>query len=83
MPHDIPFEDEGVFRTDEQAGTSSDQFKRTEKQFDPNHPPVQVSEDPNPDLVDPKVMWHQKDDVRTSEQDEPQKELHKEYPQDV
>ena len=35
-----PYEQEGQFRTDEQAGTPGDQLKRTEREFDSAHAPV-------------------------------------------
>jgi len=35
-----PYEQEGQFRTDEQAGTPGDQLKRTEREFDASNPPV-------------------------------------------
>lgn len=76
-----PYEDEGVVRTDEQAGTPGDQLKAKEREFDAAHPPV-AGNDPRETRGagdDPKQTFRQKDQIRSSEQDEPQKEVGKRY----
>lgn len=81
--HNIPFEDEGVVRTDEQAGTAKDILARAEKQYDAAHPPQSEVEDPTPGLHSPKVTTHEASNLREEEQSEPQKSVHKAYPTDI
>jgi hypothetical protein len=80
MPHpELPREDEATFRTDEQAGTSADQFKRSEKVFDPDHPPTQSGEKDNYH----KPTSNQVEQVRTDESQDPSKAVHEADPTDV
>jgi hypothetical protein len=72
MPHpERPLDDEAVFRTDEQAGTAADQFARSEKEYDPAHPP---SAQPQNQGTHKKV-FHQKDQLQTNEKEDPSKSV--------
>lgn len=73
MPN-IPFEQEGQVRTDEQANPNTE-LQRDEKQFDPAHPPVNQPLNPTPGLdADPNV-FKQNENVRTDEQEDPSKSV--------
>jgi hypothetical protein len=80
MPHpQSPDESEAVFRTDEQAGTPTDQYKRSKKVFDPDHPPTTSFERDTTH----KPLAHQTEQVRTDEQQDPGKAVHEGHPSDV
>jgi hypothetical protein len=74
----LPEEQEGQFRTDEQAVPSTE-YARDEKTFDAAHP--QVAQMPaNKAQV---IRWHQQRQARTDEQEDPTKAAHDAYPTDI
>jgi hypothetical protein len=70
-----PFEDEGVLRTDEQAGPAGQNYSQAEKEFDPAHPPTQMPVKPK----DTAKRFRQKDQERTDEQESPSQAVRDAY----
>jgi len=64
-----PFQDEGVVRTDEQAGQPDAELKRVEREYDPAHPPVEGN-DPRDTkgAGEPAKVRHEQSQLRTDEQ---------------
>lgn len=76
MPHpQRPIEDEATFRTDEQAGTPTDQYKRSEKEFDPANPPT-TQPTKNKDLA---KRYRQSETLRTDAEESPSQAVRDAY----
>jgi len=82
MSNYIPEEQEGQVYTSEQEAPNQE-LAGDEKEFDPNHPPVPQPKNPTPAQTSPKVIEHQVQQVETSEQDVPGKNVHDANPSDI
>jgi hypothetical protein len=69
MSNYIPEEQEGQFRTDEQAAPSTE-YARDEKEFDPSHPPVAQPKNPTPAASQQAREFRQEEQMESSEQED-------------
>lgn len=71
MPN-LPFEDEGNIYTDERSDAPSKTEKTRERAEDASNPPVDQGLDPTPGFeTKPKTRFHQTDQTKTDERENP------------